>query len=843
MPTLPVELVLPDLVQAFQQYPSVILQAPPGAGKTSKVPLALLTTPVFADQTIIMLEPRRLAAVNAARWLAATLGEEPGSTVGYAIRHERRVGPATRLQIVTEGLLTRRLQDDPELSGVGMVIFDEFHERSLQADTGLAFCLDVQRSLRPDLKILVMSATLDPVPLSLLLGNARVIVSEGRQFPVEVRYLGEPAGDPVVAVARTVVRALRETIGDILVFLPGAGEIRRCQTVLEELLDSSDRPALCPLYGDLSFAEQERAICPGPQRRVVLATNIAETSLTIEGVRVVVDAGLSRRLHYDPATGLNRLVTERVTVAAATQRAGRAGRLGPGICYRLWSEHQQSTLLPFTPPEIRTAELSELYLQLAQWGVAEPASLAWLDPPPAPALAEARQLLASLGGIDANGRITRLGRQMARFPLHPRLARLLLGGIDNGVPATACDLAALLSERDIVRTAGRDATVLTDCDLLDRLATLRTWRSGEGSSHGQSIDPAACRTVDRAARQLRRLARVTGDDAAPAGDVVGLLAARAFPERIGRQREPGSDRYLLANGRGCRLGYRSGVRGAQYIVAVQVDAGEGAEGIVHVAARLELSLIRREFSADIRHYRESGWNEAQARVEAREVEALGVITIASRPVTATTEEAAAAVLEYLGRGDNLALLPWSNTACQLRARVEFLSRLQPDEGFPDYTMAGLRSSLGAWLEPWLAGVRGVAELARLDLATILASPLTWEQRQTLERAAPEQLQVPSGRTVKLDYAQGDVPVLAVKLQELFGLAATPTVANGRVPVLIHLLSPAGRPIQVTRDLRSFWDTVYPEVKKELKGRYPRHPWPDNPWQAEPTRGTNRRSRQ
>ncbi|HEY5973482.1 MAG TPA: ATP-dependent helicase HrpB, partial [Geobacteraceae bacterium] len=459
MPQLPVELVLPELVQAVQHHSSVILQAPPGAGKTTKVPLALLTAPALADQTIIMLEPRRLAAVNAARWLAATLGEEPGDTVGYAIRHERRVGPATRLQIITEGLLTRRLQDDPELRGVGMVIFDEFHERSLQADTGLAFCLDVQRSIRPDLKILVMSATLDPVPLSRLLGDARVIVSEGKLFPVEIRYVGEPAGDPVVAASQTIIRALRETTGDILVFLPGTGEIRRCHSMLDELLDHSARPAICPLYGDLPFAEQERAICPSSQRKVVLATNIAETSLTIEGVRVVVDAGLSRRLHYDVATGLNRLVTERVTAAAATQRAGRAGRLAPGICYRLWSEHQQSTLLPFTPPEIRTAELSELCLQLAQWGVTEPAALAWLDQPPAPAVAEARQLLASLGGIDVNGHLTKLGRQMARFPLHPRLARLLLSGIDNGVPATACDLAALLSERDIVRAVGRDTSM------------------------------------------------------------------------------------------------------------------------------------------------------------------------------------------------------------------------------------------------------------------------------------------------------------------------------------------------------------------------------------------------
>ena len=837
MATLPVDTVIPQLLQALADSPGAVLQAPPGSGKTSRVPLALLEAPLLHGKSIVMLEPRRLAAVNAASWLARSAGEPVGATVGYSIRFQRQVSKATRLEVVTEGLLTRRLQSDPGLEGVGVVIFDEFHERSLQADTALAFCLDVQRHLRDDLKILVMSATLESKPVSHLLGDVPVVSCEGRSYPVDIRYLGEPSGDIAQAAARGVLRALRETAGDILVFLPGSGEISRCQEQLRQSLTTAAEPLVVPLYGDLPFAEQERAIVPTPQRKVVLATAIAETSLTIEGVTVVIDAGLSRRLQYDPNTGLNRLVTVRVAAASAIQRAGRAGRLGPGVCYRLWSEGTQSSLVPYNPPEIRIADLAPLALDLANWGTSEALSLPWLDPPPTGAMNEANELLRELGALDENSRITPLGRRMAGLPLHPRLARLVLDGESAGCAAVACDLAALIEERDIFRRDRQAVRPVSDCDFTDRLEAFHVWRN-RGRTADAFLDPSACRAVDRAASRLRQLVRVPVQAAMPEHGQVALLLAQAWPDRIARQREPGSDRYLLAQGTGARLGQRSAVRNQPFIVAVEMSGSQGAEALIHGASTLAIETLRQKFGAAIVRERSYGFDAGQGRVWAREDELFNRLVLTSRPVTPSEEELGTTWLGEIGREDGLVLLPWSPAARQFRARVALLRRVCPEEPWPDLGDDWLAAHLEEWLQPWLAGVRTLADLQRLDLYAILKGLLPWDLQRRLDEGVPTHIIVPSGSRIAIDYG-GDAPVLAVKLQELFGLAETPTVAWGRVPLLLHLLSPARRPIQVTGDLRSFWNTTYPEVKKELKGRYPKHPWPDDPWLAVPMRGTKR----
>ncbi len=838
MSTLPVDTVIPQLLQVLAGSTGAVLQAPPGSGKTSRVPLALLNAPFLHGKSIVMLEPRRLAAVNAASWLARSVGEPVGATVGYSIRFQRQVSRATRLEVVTEGLLTRRLQSDPGLEGVGIVIFDEFHERSLQADTALAFCLDVQRHLRDDLKILVMSATLESGPVSQLLGDVPVVNCEGRSFPVDVRYQGEADGDIARTAAGGVHRALRETSGDILVFLPGTGEIRRCQELLRQSLTGCAALVVVPLYGDLPFDEQERAIVPTKQRKVVLATSIAESSLTIEGVTVVVDAGLSRRLQYDPNTGLNRLVTVRVSAASAIQRTGRAGRLGPGVCYRLWSEGTQASLVPYNPPEIRVADLAPLALDLASWGTTDASSLSWLDSPPVGAMNEANELLRELGALDESRRITPLGRRMAGLPLHPRLARLVLDCESAGCASVACDLAALMEERDIFRRDSHAVRPVSDCDFTDRLEALREWRE-HGRSGGAFLDHAACRAVERSASRLRQLMRTPGKACVPEQRQVALLLARAWPDRIAKQREPGSDRYLLAQGTGARVGQRSALRDQPWIVAVEMSGSQGADATIHGASALTLDALRQEFATMIVRSRSYGFDTGQGRVWAREDERFGCLLLASKPVAPSDEELFATWLVEIGREDGLVLLPWSRAARQFQARVALLRRVCPDELWPDLGDDWLTAHLDEWLQPWLAGVRTAADLQRLDLLTVLKGLLPWDLQRRLDEAAPTHIIVPSGSRIAIDYG-ADEPVLAVKLQELFGLAETPTVAWGRVPLLLHLLSPARRPIQVTGNLRSFWDTTYPEVKKELKGRYPKHPWPDDPWLAVPMRGTKKR---
>ncbi|KAF0218552.1 MAG: ATP-dependent helicase [Geobacteraceae bacterium] len=847
MTRLPIDEVLPQLLTALENHSAAVLQAPPGAGKTTRVPLALLNEPFLKNKRIVMLEPRRLAAANAARWMASCLGEEVGRTVGYAIRFERKVSPATRIEVVTEGILTNRLQSDPLLEEVGVVIFDEFHERNLNADLALALCLDVQKGVREDLKIIVMSATLEGGPIARLLGDAPVITSQGKSYPVEIRYLErEEEGDCAETAYRAIRRAMGETEGDILVFLPGAGEIRRCRKFLEETLDTQPPPLICPLYGDLPFAAQEQAIMPAGRRKVVLATNIAETSLTIEGVCVVIDSGWSRRQQFDPASGLDRLVTVRVSAASAEQRTGRAGRLGPGVCYRLWSEHTQRTLIPSAPPEIRTSDLTSLALDLARWGISDAETLSWLDSPSPAALAEGRRLLITLGALDRQGLITGTGREMAALPVHPRLAHLLKAAHRRGYGALACDLAALLSERDIFR-GNRPAAgnYVSDSDMLDRVEALAHWRkrglAGTGAAPGE-VDLHACKAVDRVAMHFRRLLGIKDAPATASAVIVGLMLAWAYPDRIARQREPGSDRYLLANGRGGRLSQRSALRDQTYIVAVAMEGGERGDGMIHLASAIALEAVRTECAANIVRQRMVVWDDVEGRVTACEEERFHALVLSSRPITPSEDEVRSALLKGIIEGRGLTVLNWTPQAAQFQARVLFLAKLFPTSGWPDLSTGRLIETLAEWLGPCLNGIKSLSALSGVDILPALKGLLTWEQVRKLDEGAPTHLQAPSGSRVAVLYSPDGPPVLAVKLQELFGLADTPTVAWGKVPVLLHLLSPARRPIQVTQDLKNFWNTVYPEVKKELKGRYPKHPWPDDPWRAVPTGKTKKRER-
>jgi ATP-dependent helicase HrpB len=829
---LPIDGLLPDLRRALADYDCAVLQAEPGAGKTTRVPLALLDEPWLADRRILMLEPRRLAASNAARYMAAGLGEQVGGTVGYSIRFERHVSRHTRIEVVTEGLLARRLQGDPYLEGVGLVIFDEFHERNLHSDLALALCRDVQLGLRDDLKLLVMSATLDGEPIARLLGDAPLLSSRGRSFPVTVRYLDKPpAGRPAEFTAAAVARAWPATEGDLLVFLPGVGDIQRCRELLAA--DSSMNEALvCPLYADLPYAEQERALTPATQRKVVLATNIAETSLTIEGVQVVIDSGYMRQPRFDSGSGLQHLQTVRISVANAVQRAGRAGRLGPGECLRLWTEGEQGALLPFAPPEIRSADLAPLALDLARWGVTDPAQLAWLDPPPATAIAQGRALLRLLGALNERGRITPYGEGMAALPVHPRLAALLLTAKVRQQLPLACVLVALLSERDPLRQQRR-ASHRSDCDLLERLEVLAAWRDKRRLT--TSFDAGACRAIERTARYWRKHFALPEGSAtvAPAAKELSPLLAAAYPDRIGRLRQGGDGRYLLSGGQGGKLSPRSGVGEVELLVAVNMSGGKNGDGQIHAACTIQGGVLEELFVDRLAWQRQVHWDRERQRVVACEVRLLGALPLAERPAAAKAEEILPALFEGL-RLLGLDTLGWSRAARALQQRVQCVAAAFPEQEWPDFSDETLLATLESWLAPFASKLRSREDLSRFDPLSALSACLSWPQLQLLDEEAPTHLPVPSGRRVALDYSAEGPPVLAVKLQELFGLADTPRIAAGRVPVLIHLLSPARRPLAVTQDLASFWNNVYPEVKKELAGRYPKHPWPIDPWQAPAT---------
>lgn len=833
MTSYPIDTILPELKKAVQNGPSVIVHAPPGAGKTTRVPLALLE--VIPQGRIVMLEPRRIAAVSAARWMARTLGEEVGGTVGYAIRFDSRSSAKTRIEVVTEGILTRRIQTDPGLAGVAMVIFDEFHERSLHADLALALALDVRKGLRQDLKVLIMSATMDTAPIASLLDDCRVVTSVGKAFQVEERYLAESDQPVHRRVAAAVRTALRETSGDILAFLPGSGEIRSCARELQEGLDlNEERVALHPLYGDLPFEEQERAILPSREKRkIVLATNIAETSLTIEGVRVVIDSGLTRSLRYDPSTGMNRLVTMPVSRAAAEQRKGRAGRLGPGVCYRLYSRHELQGMSPFAQPEILVSDLAPLALELAAWGVKDRLALTWLDVPPAAAWESGIGLLKDLGALDRTGSVTPQGRAMARLPLHPRLARLLVRAGELGRLRLGADLASILSERDIFRQSGADR-VHNERDVSERLDMLRRWRKGTDTSG--AANPQALRTVERTAKQLMSLVPGKPDAADRAGDeteMISRLLLCAFPDRICKRREEGGGRFVLVQGRGVRLSSDSGLGTSPYVIAVNLDAGEKAEGFVHVAAPVTEELIRSECASRIETVRRVAWDGRSGRIAAAQEERLEALILSQRPFKPSDEEAAPILCEAIRAMPGI--LNFSKEARQFQARAALLKKAFPEENWPDLSDERLLSHPEEWLLPWLTDIRSALSLGSLNVLPGLKARLGREQLRLLEERAPLAITVPSGSRAALDYTAGDMPVLAVKLQEMFGCADTPVIAGGRVKVLLHLLSPAGRPVQVTLDLKGFWNSGYVLVKKDLKGRYPRHPWPDDPWNAVPTR--------
>jgi ATP-dependent helicase HrpB len=821
LPRLPILEALPALRAALATHSAAVLEAPPGAGKSTVVPLAVLDEPWLAGRRIVMLEPRRLAARAVASRMAWTLGEPPGRRVGWRMRLDTRVGRDTQIEVVTEGILARMLQDDPALEGVGLVVFDEFHERSLQADLGLALCLDAQRNLRDDLRLLAMSATLDGDAVARLLGGVPVVRSHGRSFPVEVRYARRAPEHVEREVAGTVRRALDEEPGDALVFLPGAPEIRRVErTLAEGALPRGTR--VLPLYGELAPDAQDEALQPSAPgtRKVVLATSIAETSLTIEGVRIVVDAGLARRSRFDPASGMSRLETLRASVASTEQRRGRAGRLEPGVCYRVWTEEMQRQLAPATPPEILEADLAPLALDLACWGT-DAGALAWLDAPPPPHLAQARDLLTALGALDGAGRATAEGRRMARLGLHPRLAHMLLRAGDLGAARLVAELAALLTERDVARTRPGER----DADLRKRLELLRG-----GSVVGLEPDRGGLQRARRLAQQWERQAG--GERRAPshAEPDAGLLLAFAYPDRIGRRRGDGG-RYLLANGRGAAFAGPDALTSSELLVVADLDAGD-REARIHLAAPLDRADLDAQFGDRIVTVERVEWDRREQAVAARRERRLGAIVLDDRPIRdASPERQIAAMLVGL-RELGLEALPWSKAATALRERLQFLHRLDAN-AWPDVSDAALLAGLEDWLAPFLEGITRRDHLPRLDLVTILRSRLDYAAQQSLDRLAPTHLEVPSGSRIPIDYS-GDAPSLAVRLQEMFGLTETPAVGGGRVPLTVELLSPAGRPVQVTRDLVSFWARGYPEVKKELKGRYPKHYWPEDPYEAEPT---------
>jgi ATP-dependent helicase HrpB len=813
---LPIEDALPAVRDALRSGTGAVLQAPPGAGKTTRVPLALLDEPWLAGRRIVMLEPRRLAARAAARRMADTLGQRVGDTVGYRVRHESAVGPGTKIVVVTEGILTRMLQGDPALEEFGLVVFDEFHERSIHADLGLALTLQSRAVLREDLRVLIMSATLEGGPVAALLGGAPLVTSEGRAHPVEVRHLARRAGTKLEpSVAAVVRQALQAEAGDLLVFLPGAGEIRR----VEGLLHGVDADVI-PLYGNLPPDQQDRAILPSPPggRKVVLATSIAETSLTIEGVRVVVDAGLSRVPRFSPRTGMTRLATVRVSRASAEQRSGRAGRLAPGVCYRLWSRQEDAKLPERSSPEILQADLASLALDLAAAGVRDPAELRWLDPPPPAAFSEARSLLAQLGALDASGGCTRHGAAMTRLALHPRLSHMVMKASELGDRDTACEIAALLTERDLLRRSEG----VPEADIQTRLDLLR------GTTMRGEVDREALRRAKAEVAACRRSRG--GGRGRGSGMGVGALLGLAYPDRIAQRRQGQVGRYLLRNGLGASLDPQ-GLSGEEYLVIPELD-GKAPESRILVAAPISIEEIREQFESDIAIEEVVAWDPLSRAVGARRRERLGSIVLRDTAIRNPDPALVAGALMEGVRKEGLHVLPWDDGARRTRERITFVRTL--DAAWPDLSDRALADSLEEWLGPHAVGLARLDDLMRLDLSAALLDRLSWKQRPALDRLAPTHVTVPSGSRISVDYGDPALPVLAVRLQEMFGLTETPRVGGGAVPLTLHLLSPAGRPVQVTRDLAGFWRTTYFEVRKDLKGRYPKHHWPDDPLEAEPT---------
>jgi len=826
----PITPLLSQIVASLAATPRLVLEAPPGAGKTTQVPLALLDAPWLAGQKILMLEPRRIAARAAAQFMAQQLGEEIGRTVGYRIRFESKVSAATRIEVVTEGILTRLIQDDPELSGIGAILFDEFHERHLAGDLGAALALDIQATLRPELRLLVMSATLDGERIAQWLDAPR-ISSPGRSFPVQIDYPPARVQESIEhQLARVARQALEDSDGDVLAFLPGRREIARAQTVLMQSLERDDVEVVA-LHGELSLAEQQLALSPAEPgiRRIVLATNVAESSVTLPGIRTVIDSGLAREPRFDPNSGFTRLETVTISQASADQRAGRAGRVAAGAAHRLWP--QSKRLEPARTAEIAQAELSGFALELAAWGSAD---LPWLDPPPFGPLAQARELLRSLGALDHASLITKLGRRMLELGATPRLGAAALRAPVE-LRALIADLLALMEARSPLR--GEQAR---SDDFRARVTALHAWRDRRGSGAHGGADTGALAAVEQASKGWRRRLDVrNAASGVPDSHAVGDLLLHAFPDRIARRDDSQPLRYTLANGRGARLHENTALLGEPWLVALDVRF-EARDSLILAAAPLDFRVLERDFPQQFVRERTLRWNDDRNAVEAFDEQRFGAIVLERRSVPVKAEDALPALLAAV-RAKGINVLPWSEHARRLRARMQALREWMPEQALPDVSDATLLVTLDEWLPPYLHGKRRLDALSAEELSQALAGLFDYEQRRLLDAQAPDSLTVPSGQSRRLEYTPDEPPVLAVKLQELFGLIDTPRVGGGRIPVTLHLLSPAGRPIQVTQDLKGFWERTYPEVKKELKGRYPRHPWPDDPWSATPTHRAKPRS--
>ena len=823
LPPLPIDAVLPELEAALARGGNAVVVAEPAAGKTTRIPLWLAGQPWLEGRRIVMLEPRRLAVRAAARHMARQLGEASGETVGYRVRFEERVSPATRIEILTEGILTRRLQSDPAIGDVGVLIFDEFHERSLEGDLGLALALEIQAAIRGDLRILAMSATLDAERLSALLGDAPVLRAKGRIFPVATHHLGRATRQTVASdVADAVIMAVSRHDASILAFLPGEGEIRRAEALLGDAGLPRDVTVL-PLYGSLGPEQQDRALAPSPAgaRKVVLATTIAETSLTIDGIGIVIDGGFKRAPRFDPSTGMARLETVRVSAAAAEQRRGRAGRQGPGVCYRLWPEEETRALARHDAPEILNADLASFVLEAANWGARDVAQLRLIDPPPPGSVAQAKDLLMALDAITPEGAITDHGRRMAALPLHPRLAHMVIRGAERGWGRLAADVAALLGERDLLRGAA-DANLLTRLELL---------RGATGA------DPATTRRIRAAARQIADIARIS--DGAERGDA-GALLALAYPDRVAKARDR-HGQYRLAGGGGAEVDEADPLARESYLAVATTD-GDPAKARIFLAAPLAETTLRELFADRIRRIQSVHWDGRKQAVVAHEQVRLGELVLAEKPLADPDPELTAnALLDGL-RSSGLDALSWSETARSLRQRVRMIGQAFPEQPWPDWSDEALLGTLGAWLRPHIPGLTRVAQLRALDLVHVLREMLPPVQRRQLETLLPATLTVPSGSIIAITYDSEGGPVLRVKLQEMFGARTVPRLAEGRIALRLELLSPAGRPLAVTSDLGSFWVHAYPEVRAEMRGRYPKHPWPEDPLTAVPTRRAKSRNR-
>ncbi len=827
-PSLPVDAVLPELLAALAASTAAVLIAPPGAGKTTRVPPALLDAPWLEGRKILLLEPRRLAARAAAERMASERGERVGETIGLRARLDTRVGPKTRIEVVTKGVFTRMILDDPGLEGIGAVVFDEFHERSLDADAGLAFALDARSGLREDLRLLVMSATLDGARVAALLGDALVIEALGRTFPIETRYAGRPVERRIDdAMADAITRAVRMDPGSVLAFLPGQAEIRRTAERLIERLDAGVFD-IVELHGGLEGRLQRQAIEPAAagRRKVVLATSIAQTSITIEGVRIVIDSGLERVPRYDPDAGLTRLATISVSRATADQRRGRAGRTEPGIGWRLWDEPQTAGLRPFTEPEIRQADLSGLLLDCAAWGTLDPAQLAWLDPPSAGAVAAARAELVLLGAIDADGRLTDMGRRLRALPLPPRLARMVIAASKHGCEMRAAEIAAILVERGI---GGRSA------DLSERLSDFRRDRTGRADS----LRRLAAGWARTAAEHSTQSSRSMSSPPSELSDA--CLLALAFPDRIAKSRgAPGH--FVLASGRGAMVDATDPLARAPFLVVAELTGAAAAARIL-VAARadaMEIDALAAIAGLPIETLTETAFDASAAALRARRVTRLGAIMLASEPQSIPAGPQSVALLVEGLAQLGIARLPWSAAQRHLRDRVEFLRSAAPDAGWPDLSDTGLRASTALWLAPFITDVTRLSEVTPAQLGNALDTLLPWNLKQRLESEAPTHFEAPTGNRHPIDYDAEGAPLVSIRVQELFGLVRHPAIAGGRLPLTLALLSPAGRPVQITRDLPGFWSGSWRDVKSEMRGRYPKHPWPDDPANAPPTARAKRR---